>query len=101
MNQTKNFSGLVSLMLAVLIGALPFAAPEACAQALREGLTLCSGPLLLSLYPFLVVSALLIQCPLGDVLALHFGRWHGWWECMLPRGPGAAGGIPGRLCPCR
>ena len=29
MNQTKNFSGLVSLMLAVLIGALPFAAPEA------------------------------------------------------------------------
>lgn len=72
MNQTKNFSGLVSLMLAVLIGALPFAAPEACAQALREGLTLCSGPLLLSLYPFLVVSALLIQCPLGDVLALPF-----------------------------
>ena len=72
MNQTKNFSGLVSLMMAVLIGALPFAAPEACAQALREGLTLCSGPLLLSLYPFLVVSALLIQCPLGDVLALPF-----------------------------
>ena len=72
MNQTKNFSGLASLMLAVLIGALPFAAPEACAQALREGLTLCSGPLLLSLYPFLVVSALLIQCPLGDVLALPF-----------------------------
>lgn len=72
MNQTKNFSGLVSLILAVLIGALPFAAPEACAQALREGLTLCSGPLLLSLYPFLVVSALLIQCPLGDVLALPF-----------------------------
>ena len=72
MNQTKNFSGLVSLMLAVLMGALPFAVPEACAQALREGLTLCSGPLLLSLYPFLVVSALLIQCPLGDVLALPF-----------------------------
>ena len=39
---------------------------------MREGLTLCSGPLLLSLYPFLVVSALLIQCPLGDVLALPF-----------------------------
>ena len=77
MNQTKNFSGLVSLMLAVLIGALPFAAPEACAQALREGLTLCSGPLLLSLYPFLVVSALLIQCPLGDVLALPF-RSEAW-----------------------
>lgn len=88
MNQTKNFSGLVSLMLAVLIGALPFAAPEACAQALREGLTLCGGPLLLSLYPFLVVSALLIQCPLGDVLALPFRRWHGWWECMLPARPG-------------
>ena len=117
MNQTKNYSELVSLMLAVLIGALPFAAPEACAQALRDGLTLCSGPLLLSLFPFLIVSTLLIQCPAADVLGLPFcpaarligvrapaagrvlliGSLGG---CSL-RGPGAAGGIPGRLCPCR
>ena len=35
-------------------------------------LTLCSGPLLLSLFPFLVVSRLLIQCPESDLLALPF-----------------------------
>ena len=94
MNQTKNFSGLVSLMLAVLIGALPFAAPEACAQALREGLTLCSGPLLLSLYPFLVVSALLIQCPAGGCAgpAIPACGMAGGRVCSL-RGPGAAGRI--------
>ena len=42
-------------LLAVLAGALPFAVPQACGQALREGLALCAGPLLLSLFPFLVV----------------------------------------------
>ena len=40
--------------------------------ALREGLALCSGPLLLSLFPFLVVSRLLVQCPESDLLALPF-----------------------------
>lgn len=100
MNQTKNFSGLVSLMLAVLIGALPFAAPEACAQALREGLTLCSGPL-----PALAVS---VSCGVGTAHpvpsggcagpAISAGGMAGGSVCSL-RGPGAAGGIPGRLCP--
>lgn len=44
--------------------------PQACGQALREGLALCAGPLLLSLFPFLVVSSLLVQCPAGDLLAI-------------------------------
>lgn len=57
-------------LLAVLAGVLPFAVPQACGQALREGLTLCGGPLLLSLFPFLVVSSLLVQCPAGDLLAI-------------------------------
>ena len=70
MNQTKKFSGLLALLLTALVGALPFAAPQACGQALHEGLALCGGPLLLSLYPFLVVSTLLVQCPAGDMLAL-------------------------------
>lgn len=59
-------------LLALAAGILPFAVPEVCAAALREGLTLCSGPLLLSLFPFLVVSRLLIQCPESDLLALPF-----------------------------
>ena len=45
---------------------------ERLAQALREGLALCGGPLLLSLFPFLIVSTLLIQCPAADVLGLPF-----------------------------
>jgi len=60
------------LFAAAVAGVLPFAAPEVCAQALREGLALCGGSLLLSLFPFLIVSALLIQCPAADVLGLPF-----------------------------
>ena len=59
-------------LLAVLAGVLPFAAPGPCTQALREGLMLCGGPLLLSLFPFLVVSSLLMQCPASDLLAVPF-----------------------------
>ncbi len=59
-------------LLAVLAGVLPFAAPGPCTQALREGLVLCGGPLLLSLFPFLVVSSLLVQCPASDLLAVPF-----------------------------
>ena len=59
-------------LLAVLAGVLPFAAPGPCKQALREGLVLCGGPLLLSLFPFLVVSSLLMQCPASDLLAVPF-----------------------------
>lgn len=58
--------------MALATGLLPFAAPDACAQALREGLALCGGSLLLSLFPFLIVSTLLIQCPAADVLGLPF-----------------------------
>lgn len=72
MNRTRNFSAIGLLALAVLVGALPFAAPTACLQALQEGLALCGGPLLVSLYPFLVASTLLIQCPLGEALGLPF-----------------------------
>lgn len=61
-----------SFLLMVLAGVLPFAAPEACGQALQEGLLLCSGPLLLSLFPFLVVSSLLVQCPAGESLSAPF-----------------------------
>ena len=67
----KN-SGFLLLLTALAAGILPFAEPEVCMRALREGLALCGGPLLLSLFPFLVVSGLLIRCPAGDVLAVPF-----------------------------
>lgn len=55
---------------ALLTAVLPFWAPEACTQALKEGLQLCSGPLLLSLFPFLIVSTLLIRTGGGDLLGI-------------------------------
>ena len=58
----------VFILLALLTAALPFAAPAACARALREGLALCGGPLLLSLFPFLIVSTLLARSGGGELL---------------------------------
>ena len=58
----------VFVLIALLTAALPFAAPAACAQALREGLALCGGPLLLSLFPFLIVSTLLMRSGGGEWL---------------------------------
>ena len=72
MNQLFRWDQTGLFLLALAAGILPFAVPEVCAAALREGLTLCSGPLLLSLFPFLVVSRLLVQCPESDLLALPF-----------------------------
>ena len=72
MNRLFGWKQTGLFLLALAAGILPFAVPEVCAAALREGLTLCSGPLLLSLFPFLVVSRLLIQCPESDLLALPF-----------------------------
>ena len=68
MIQKEKIRGVGYFLMALAAGLLPFAAPDACAQALREGLALCGGPLLLSLFPFLIVSTLLIQCPAADVL---------------------------------
>ena len=72
MIQKEKIRSTGYFLMALAAGLLPFAAPDACAQALREGLALCGGPLLLSLFPFLVVSTLLIQCPAADVLGLPF-----------------------------
>lgn len=72
MIQKEKIRGVGYFLMALTAGLLPFAAPDACAQALREGLALCGGPLLLSLFPFLIVSTLLIQCPAADVLGLPF-----------------------------
>ena len=55
MIRVGKFSSVLFLLLAVFTGLLPFAVPQICQEALREGLVLCGGPLLLSLFPFLVV----------------------------------------------
>ena len=56
--------------LALVLAALVFAAPQTCADALQQGLALCGGPLLVSLFPFLVVSALIMRSGAGEVLGV-------------------------------
>ena len=57
-------------MLGAATAALVFAAPQTCAEAFRQGLALCGGPLLVSLFPFLVVSALIMRSGAGEVLGV-------------------------------
>lgn len=67
----RGFLKRIALIcLALFTGALPFAAPQACSQALKEGLALCGGPLLLSLFPFLIVSTLLVRSGGGEMLGI-------------------------------
>ena len=57
-------------LLGAATAVLVFAAPQTCADALRQGLALCGGPLLVSLFPFLVVSALIMRSGAGEVLGV-------------------------------
>ena len=57
-------------LLGAATAALVFAAPQTCAEALRHGLALCGGSLLVSLFPFLVVSALIMRSGAGKVLGV-------------------------------
>lgn len=70
----RNFgpTNAAMALLAVLTGWLVFARPDLCEQTLRQGLTLCGGPLLTSLFPFLIVSALLMQSGAGRWLGAVF-----------------------------
>ena len=72
MNQNRKIQQTAFLFLALLTALLLFAAPELCASALREGLALCGGPLLVSLFPFLIVSSLVMRCGAGQTLGFLF-----------------------------
>ena len=72
MNRSWNFRRGVLLALAGYTAFLVFAAPQRCADALQAGLRLCGGPLLVSLFPFLIVSALLMQSGAGEWLGVLF-----------------------------
>ena len=72
MNRTHKIGQGTLLALAVFTAVLVFAAPQHCAEALHAGLQLCGGPLLVSLFPFLIVSALLMGCGAGPLLGFVF-----------------------------
>lgn len=70
MYRERNFRRAGLAGLALLTGLLPFSAPQACAEALAAALRLCGGSLLLALFPFLIVSTLLVQCGAAELLGV-------------------------------
>lgn len=89
MNRSWNFRRGVLLALAGYTAFLVFAAPQRCADALQAGLRLCGGPLLVSLFPFLIVSALAAGCGAGQWLGFVFRP-----AALLCRMQGGAGQAP-------
>ena len=69
METLKNFL-LFLLLLFCAAGLLLF--PEECAEAARNGLSLCLQTVLPSLYPFFVLSSLVIASGMGDTLSRCF-----------------------------
>lgn len=57
------------------IGGLLFAFPEESLEAAREGITLCLDVLIPSLFPFFVLSSLLIETGVAGFCARPLSRW--------------------------
>ena len=57
------------------IGGLLFAFPEESLEAAREGITLCLDVLIPSLFPFFVLSSLLIETGVAGLCARPLSRW--------------------------
>ena len=72
MYQSRKANRPGFLFLGMATAVLLFAAPQRCAEALQQGLALCGGPLLVSLFPFLVVSALIVRSGAAGTLGRVF-----------------------------
>ncbi|MBQ9460228.1 MAG: sporulation protein, partial [Oscillospiraceae bacterium] len=70
METVKNL--LLFLLLALFAASLLLFPVEA-ADAARQGLALCLQSVLPSLFPFFVLSSLLVSCGAGDACARAFG----------------------------
>lgn len=65
----KHFGRHLVLPAAVVFGAFLLTAPQAAAKGFAEGLTLCTESLLPALFPFFVVSSLILHAPGNELLA--------------------------------
>ena len=89
----------LSLLFILTLGLLLLLQPERASDAAREGLALCAGTVIPSLFPFLAVVSMLLQLGLADSLqgfcAPFMGplfRMRG--VCALPLLTGLLGGYP-------
>ena len=58
----------LTLPAVLAVGGLLLLRPQEAAQAVREGLALCAGTVIPSLFPFFVVVSLLLQLGLAEAL---------------------------------
>ena len=61
----------LTLSAVLAVGGLLLLRPQEAAQAVREGLALCAGTVIPSLFPFFVVVSLLLQLGLAEALQGH------------------------------
>lgn len=90
---------LLSLLGVLGAGGFLLARPEAAAAAVREALALCSRTVIPSLFPFFVVTGLLLQLGLAQWLQGFFAPFMGPMFrmrgiCALPLLTGLLGGYP-------
>lgn len=89
----------LTLPAVLAVGGLLLLRPQEAAQAVREGLALCAGTVIPSLFPFFVVVSLLLQLGLAGSLqglcAPFMGPvFHLRGVCALPLLTGLLGGYP-------
>ena len=89
----------IPLLAALAAALLLTLRPQAAAEGVRAGLTLCAGTVVPSLFPFFVVITLLLQLGLADRLQWVFGPvmgplFHMRGACALPLLAGLLGGYP-------
>ena len=89
----------LTLSAVLAAGGLLLLRPQEAAQAVREGLALCAGTVIPSLFPFFVVVSLLLQLGLAEALQGLCGPFMGplfrmRGVCALPLLAGLLGGYP-------
>ena len=93
MNYRQHAKGAALCFAAAATVFLLFAQPGACRAAAAEALALCGAPLLLGVYPFLIVSNLIAGSGAAPVLAVPLRPGGG--EFPLFPGGDAGGGEHG------
>lgn len=66
--------GKIALLAALVYAGALVCLPQTAAQSVRTGLELCGRVLLPALFPYLVLSRLLVGCGAGERLGRAFGR---------------------------
>jgi len=95
----KSFSTISSLLLLLAFGALLLVYPQESAEAARDGLRICFDLIIPSLFPFFVLSSLLVSLGFASLLGRCLKRW--MWPLFRLNAPcatalvlGALGGYP-------